>query len=103
MEWRDFRRAWVRRTFSGTLGRAQAATAILTFCLAVLGIFWQPAGELLSWLPAICFGAIFVGLLVYGFFRAPFSLFQDLEKERDALSDELTRADRLENLLVELA
>jgi len=103
MEWRDFRQAWVRRTFSGTLGKAQAATAILAFCLAVLSIFWQPAGEMLSWLPAICFGAIFVGLLLYGFLRAPFSLFQDMEKERDVLSEDLTKANCLENLLVELA
>jgi hypothetical protein len=102
MDWKEYRSAWRKSACAGALGRAQAVSGILALVFAPMGIWWRPLGDAMSWLPTLAFAVALVGLLVYGFLRAPHRLHQEVEKERDDLQEELTRANRIESVLVEL-
>ncbi|HEX9625483.1 MAG TPA: hypothetical protein VGA00_00925 [Acidiferrobacterales bacterium] len=56
----------------------------------------------MSWLPTIVFALALTGLLLYGFIKAPHWLHTEVETERDAARLELSRADAIEGVLVEL-
>ena len=102
MEWREYKQAWRRRAFAGSLGKAQAYTGIFALLLSPLGLWWKPFGDAMSWMPTLIFAVALACLLAYGFLKAPHWLHKAVERERDDLREELTRADRIEGILVEL-
>jgi len=79
MDWSKYWRAWARRACAGVLGRAQAVSGLLALVCAPIGIWWKPLGEAMSWLPTLAFAVCFGGLLIYGFFKAPHWLHQEVE------------------------
>ena len=102
MEWQKYRRQWWKRARAGTLGKAQAIASIFVLLTSPIGIWWKPLGDYMNWAPTLIFTAGLVVLLAYGLIKAPHWLHDDLEKELDDARNELTRADRIEGVLIEL-
>jgi hypothetical protein len=88
MEWAEYRREWRRRAFSGTLFRAELAAGLAALALSPLGAN-ETWGPIVSWLPTVLFAVVAAGLCLYGCVRAPYSMHEEVRKERDQLQDRL--------------
>jgi hypothetical protein len=88
MEWAEYRREWRRRAFSGNLLKAELIAGLAALALAPLGAS-ERWGPIVSWLPTLLFAAVAIGLGIYGCVKVPYSMHEELRKERDSLRDRL--------------
>ena len=100
MEWHEYWRRWLKRAFSGGLLKAELFTGLASLGLAPIAFWWEPWGEVMSWLPSIIFLLLFVGLVAYGLIRAPYWIYKELEEEHLTLKKRFVEADRI-NLVIE--
>ncbi len=96
MEWRAYRRAWLKRAFSRKLLIAEGVVGLLALVAAPGAYIWTSLTGLAAWAPSIAFGVVLVILMIWGFIRAPYEMHKELSAERDRLESQLDQISRIE-------
>ncbi len=89
MKWRAYRRAWLKRAFSGKLLIAEGVAGLLALVAVPAAHIWTSLTGLAAWGPSIAFGVVLVILVIWGFIRAPYEMHKELSAERNRLESHL--------------
>ena len=81
----SFYREWFLRTFQGKVGLAALVSGLPALVIEPVAGRFGLQNEAILWVPAALFAVAFVVLVLFGFGRAPYQMFNELEAERDKL------------------